>query len=212
MKEVFICSSYSYYCEKPICMRCTVTQLARESVGLAPFRGWYMKEFKLSHSNLINRIIKITHAHNLHVKMFLTFAIKLCIIQCWDWYPNIITLLPTEFMSNCQSIPKILISTHLMLFNAMKQSLIISATSFFQVYSLMQELCIFTQPLGKVNKYYALITFMTAKLYQIWMHLSCQSVNLQVCWTLYEREYSMFMELIYLVQLLKTQLHRILPS
>ena len=44
-------------------MRCTVTQLARESVGLCPL------SFELSHSNLVNRIIKITHAHNLHVKM-----------------------------------------------------------------------------------------------------------------------------------------------
>ena len=58
-----------YHCEKPICMRCTMTQLARESVGLCPFRGSYVREFELSHSNLVNRIIKITHAHNLHVKM-----------------------------------------------------------------------------------------------------------------------------------------------
>ena len=50
-------------------MRCTVTQLARESVGLCPFRGSYVREFELSHINRVNRIIKITHAHNLHVKM-----------------------------------------------------------------------------------------------------------------------------------------------
>ena len=41
-------------------MRYTVTQLARESVGLCPFRGLYVKEFELSHSNRVNRIIKIT--------------------------------------------------------------------------------------------------------------------------------------------------------
>ena len=35
----------------------------------APFRGSDVKEFELSHSNLVNRIIKITHAHYLHVKM-----------------------------------------------------------------------------------------------------------------------------------------------
>ena len=50
-------------------MRCTVTQLARESVVLCPFRGSYVRVFELSHSKLVNRIIKITLAHNLHVKM-----------------------------------------------------------------------------------------------------------------------------------------------
>ena len=34
-KQVFIRSSYYYHCEKPICMRCTVKKLARESVGKA---------------------------------------------------------------------------------------------------------------------------------------------------------------------------------
>ena len=59
-----------YYCEKPICMGCTVTQLARESVGLCPFRGSHVREFEfISHSKGVNRIIKINHAHNLHVKM-----------------------------------------------------------------------------------------------------------------------------------------------
>ena len=50
-------------------MRCRITEFARESVGLCPFRGSYVREFELSHSNRVNRIIKITHAHNLHVKM-----------------------------------------------------------------------------------------------------------------------------------------------
>ena len=68
-KDVFIRSSYYYYCEKPVCMRCRITQFVRERVGLCPFRGSYVREFELSHSNLVNRIIKITHAHNLHVKM-----------------------------------------------------------------------------------------------------------------------------------------------
>ena len=54
-------------------MTWTVTQLPRESVGLSPFRGSYVREFELSHSNLVNRIIKITHTHILHVKM-LDFA------------------------------------------------------------------------------------------------------------------------------------------
>ena len=40
-----------------------------EVLDFAPFRGSYVREFELSHSNLVNRIIKITHAHNLHVKI-----------------------------------------------------------------------------------------------------------------------------------------------
>ena len=32
-------------------------------------------------------------------------------------------------------------------------------------------------------------------MYQIWLHLSCRDVNLKVCWTLHEREQSMFTEL-----------------
>ena len=48
-KQVFIRSSYYYYCEKPMCMRCTVTQLARESVGLCPLRCSDVREFELSH-------------------------------------------------------------------------------------------------------------------------------------------------------------------
>ena len=59
-------------------MRYTVIQFARESVGLCPFRGSYLREFELSHSNSVNRIIKITDAHNLHVKVldFLPFTIR----------------------------------------------------------------------------------------------------------------------------------------
>ena len=76
-KEVFIRSSYYYYYEKSGCMRCTVTQFTRESVGLWPFGGLYVREFELSHSNLVSRIIKIIHAHNMHVKVldFVHFTI-----------------------------------------------------------------------------------------------------------------------------------------
>ena len=42
-------------------------------LDFAPFRDLYVREFDLSHSNLVNGIIKITHTHNLHVKM-LDFA------------------------------------------------------------------------------------------------------------------------------------------
>ena len=40
-------------------------------LDFAPFRCSYVREFELSHSNLVNRIRKITHAHNLHVKMLI---------------------------------------------------------------------------------------------------------------------------------------------
>ena len=58
-------------------MRYTVIEFARESVGLCPFRGSYMREFELSQSNPLNRIIKITHAHNLDMKVldFIPFTI-----------------------------------------------------------------------------------------------------------------------------------------
>ena len=42
-------------------------------LDFAPFHGSYVREFKLSHSNLVNRIVKIAHTRNLHVKM-LDFA------------------------------------------------------------------------------------------------------------------------------------------
>ena len=41
----------------PFCMRYTVTQFARESVGLCPFRGSYVREFELLQSNLVSKII-----------------------------------------------------------------------------------------------------------------------------------------------------------
>ena len=50
-------------------MRYTITQFARESVRLCPFRGLYVREFELLHSNPVSGVIKITHAHNLHVKV-----------------------------------------------------------------------------------------------------------------------------------------------
>ena len=48
-------------------------------LDFAPFRGSYVREFELSHSKLVNRIIKITLAHNLHVKMF---VFKLNYVSC----------------------------------------------------------------------------------------------------------------------------------
>ena len=47
-------------------------------LDFASFRRSYVREFELSHSKLVNRIIKVTHAHNLHVKMlvFRPFTIR----------------------------------------------------------------------------------------------------------------------------------------
>ena len=67
-KDLFIRSSSLSLLWKAS-MKCRITQFARESVGLCPFRGSYLREFELSHSNSVNKIIKITHAHNLHVKV-----------------------------------------------------------------------------------------------------------------------------------------------
>ena len=36
----------------------------------------------------------------------------------------------------------------------MKQSLIISSTGYFQIYLLLQKLCIFSQPLGKLKTFF----------------------------------------------------------
>ena len=55
-KDVLVGSSYYYYCEKPVCMRCRIIQFARASVGLCPFPGLYVREFELSDRNLVNRI------------------------------------------------------------------------------------------------------------------------------------------------------------
>ena len=43
-------------------------------LDFASFRGSYVREFELSHGNLVNRIIKITHAHNLHMKIVVIVA------------------------------------------------------------------------------------------------------------------------------------------
>ena len=50
-------------------------------MDFARFRGPYVREFELSHSSLVNRIIKITHAHNLHVKKLDFAPFKICTWQ-----------------------------------------------------------------------------------------------------------------------------------
>ena len=47
-QKIFIRPNYYYYCEKQVCMRCTVTQFARESVGLRSFRGSHVREIEFT--------------------------------------------------------------------------------------------------------------------------------------------------------------------
>ena len=80
-KDVFIRSSYYYYCEKPVCIRCRITQFARAVVRLCPFPRLYVREFELSDCHLVNRIIKITHAHT-------QFACE--VVGLWPFYNSYI--------------------------------------------------------------------------------------------------------------------------
>ena len=68
----FFCE-IEYYCEKQICMRSSVTELVRESVGLCSHSRVVRDGIRVKRSNLVNKIPKISYAHNLHVKM-LDFA------------------------------------------------------------------------------------------------------------------------------------------
>ena len=153
-------------------MRCRITKLARESVGLCPFRGSHVREFELSHSNRVNRTIKITHAHNLRVKMldFGTFynsqtqtrKRKLLTTKSFERFSEI-TLASLQHLqlnyASCNvmidgltftnKLPKN-ISTHIILLHSIKQYLIIvSTTSFFQFHVLtllfLLKLRIFTK-------------------------------------------------------------------
>ena len=59
------------------------------------FCGSYVREFELSHScNLVNRIVKITHKHNLHVKMLDFTPFKICRWKntycLWDYFAQTI--------------------------------------------------------------------------------------------------------------------------
>ena len=68
----FLCE-IEYYCEKRIRMRSSVTELVRESVGLCSRSRFVRDGIRVKRSNLVNKIPKISYAHNLHVKM-LDFA------------------------------------------------------------------------------------------------------------------------------------------
>ena len=50
MKQVFICSSNYYYCEKP-------AWDVKSHTWHVKVLDWFVREFKLSHSNVVNRII-----------------------------------------------------------------------------------------------------------------------------------------------------------
>ena len=68
----FFCE-IEYYCDKQICMRSSVTGLVRESVGLCSCSRFARDGIRVKRSNLVNKIPKISCAHNLHLKM-LDFA------------------------------------------------------------------------------------------------------------------------------------------
>ena len=70
---LFFFCEIEYYCEKQICMRSSVTELVRESVGLCSRTRFVCDGIRVKRSNLVNKIPKISYAHNLHVKM-LDFA------------------------------------------------------------------------------------------------------------------------------------------
>ena len=53
-------------------------------LDFSPFCGLYVREFELLHSNLVNRSIKITHAHNLHRRMLDFAPVKECIIIVYE--------------------------------------------------------------------------------------------------------------------------------
>ena len=68
-------------------------------LDFAPFCGSYVREFELSHDNPVNRIIKITHEHNLHMKMlvlmlvfgpFTICTLKKTQIVCYKIFPTIL--------------------------------------------------------------------------------------------------------------------------
>ena len=66
-------------------------------------------------------------------------------------------------MSNTSQVAEILISSHLMLFHSVKQSLIMSSTGWRKRYvSLLSH--------------YVNITFVTANMYQVCLYLSCRNV------------------------------------
>ena len=61
-KDLFIRSSYYHYCEKPAWNE--ESHSLHVKVSDCPFRGSYLREFELSQGNSVNRIMKITQAHN----------------------------------------------------------------------------------------------------------------------------------------------------
>ena len=180
-----------------------------KSWTLPPFVVCTWGDSSYPHSNLVNRIIKITHAHNLLVRTlsllqlvremthivyelicsndfnksppFLTSAIKLCIIQCWDWYPNIVILLPTK-LTNCRNAD--FYSSHVIPLNETISNYFVN----WLLPSLFKQTNVTHLYLANGYINYVFINFKTASIYQMWLHLSCRNVNSKDCWTLYKKE------------------------
>ena len=115
-------------------MRCRITQFARESVGLCPFRGLYVREFQLSHSNPVNRRWLFYNSYVKKRKLF-TRKFSQTILRNHLGYTtlrlnyasynvNVDSLTFINFQENYQlKLPKY-ISTYIMLFHSIKQYLI----------------------------------------------------------------------------------------
>ena len=79
-------------------MKCRITQFARESVGLCPFRSSYVREFELSHSNSVNRIITNTDS----CTQFAREDVGLCSI--YNSYLKQLKLFIRKFLKRLQKI------------------------------------------------------------------------------------------------------------
>ena len=144
------------------------------SWGLCPFYNWFAK-WRISFTRLI-----CSNDFN-KSPPFLTSAIKLCITQCWDWYPNIVILLPTK-LSNCRNAD--FYSSHVNPLNETISNYFVN----WLLPSLFKQTNVTHLYLANGYINYVFINFKTASIYQMWLHLSCRNVNLKVCWTLYKKE------------------------
>ena len=142
--------------------------------GLCPFYNWFAK-WRI----LFTRLICSNDFNK--SPPFLKSAIKLCIIQCWDWYPNILILLPTK-LSNCRNAD--FYSSHVIPLNETISNYFVN----WLLPSLFKQTNVTHLYLANGYINYVFINFKTASIYQMWLHLSCRNVNWKVCWTLYKKE------------------------
>ena len=171
---------------------------------IASFRGSYVRESELSHVNLVNRIIKnnsctqfaredvgLCHFYNFarertHIVYEITLLKRLLQITSFSNISNkimhhlMLRMIPYHhyFTSNrIVKLPKYWFL--LMLFHSIKQS-----ANYFvnwllpRLFANVKDTHLYLVT-GQVK--YVLITFITANMYQISLHLSWRNVNLKVC-------------------------------